>query len=268
MIIFLYGPDSYRRQKKLNKIIEEYQNKYSNLSCDSFNLESSDEFLRLKEFSNQLLIFDNKKLAILRNISEIDPKDLKEFLKTHLNSQDFTILISEENSPPPELKSLLKKFFLAEKFDYLTGDKWRFFIQKEAQQRKILLTPKAVDFLAGIFQKDVWGLINELEKIGLISQNIPIDVKDLRKISDYPLQSPDIFAFINAVCRDWSLGQKIVALEKLFIVQEEPVKIFNILASLNWLPKKLIQKLADYDVMVKSGKIDYEEVLVDLALNL
>ncbi len=60
--------------------------------------------------------------------------------------------------------------------------------------------------------------------------------------------------------------QKITALERLFIGQEEPVKIFNILASQNRLPIGLIQKLADYDAMVKSGRIDYEEVLLDLAL--
>ena len=56
-------------------------------------------------------------------------------------------------------------------------------------------------------------------------------------------------------------------MEKLFIAQEEPVKIFNIMASLSRLPKELLQEFADYDVKVKSGKLDYEEVLVDLALS-
>jgi DNA polymerase III delta subunit len=103
MIIFLYGKDSYRRQKRLNKIVEEYRNKYSNLSLDYFDLDPStgsgqDELLRLKEFGTQMLIFDNKKLAILRNASAADMKDLREFLKTYLNAPDLTILISQENS--------------------------------------------------------------------------------------------------------------------------------------------------------------------------
>jgi DNA polymerase III delta subunit len=280
MLIFLYGPDSYRRQRKLNKIIEEYKRKYSNLSCDYFDLENPEEFFRLKEFSAQLLIFDNKKLAVLKNIYETDSKKLKEFFKPYLDSEDFTILISEENSPPPEINFLKKKAFSVEKFENLEGDKWRFFIQKEARERNITFTPRALNFLAEIFKGDTWRLINELEKVSLFSPdpvnrdaiasvltNLIIDVKDLEKIGDYHYESPDIFGYINAVCRDWSLSRRIIALEKLFIGQEEPVKIFNILASLKRLPTKLIQKLADYDIMVKSGKIDYEEVLLDLALS-
>lgn len=291
MIIFLYGLDSYRRRKKLNKIIEEYRNKYSNLSCDYFDLENPDEFFRLKEFSAQMLLFDNKKLAVLKSIYphtkrglapsaqdnnyprygvgvyEIDTPKIQEFLKKYLNSEDFTILISEEKSPPLELKFLLKKSFSVEEFKEFEEENWRFFIQKEAGERKLLLAPQAVNFLAEAFKRDSWGLINELDKLGLLCQKNPIDTKDLKKIGDYPYQSPNIFTFINAVIKNWSLSQKITTLEKLFIGQEEPVKIFNILASLNWLPKKLLQKLADYDVMVKSGKLDYEEILVDLALS-
>jgi len=266
MIIFLYGPDSYRRQKKLNKLIEEYRNKYSNLSCDYFDLENLDEFFRLKEFAVQMLLFDNKKLAVLKDAFSLEPKDLKEFLKIYLNAENLTILISEENSPPEELKLLLKKAFLVEKFDFLKGDEWLSFIQKEAARRKISLTSQAVYFLARIFKDDNWGLVNELDKAVLLSQKGSIEPDDLKKIGDYSRESPDIFDFINRVVRDWSLPEKIIALEKLFIADEEPVKIFNIMASLKRLPLKLIQNLADYDVMVKSGKLDYEEVLVDLAL--
>lgn len=267
MLIFLYGPDSYRRQKKLNKIIEEYRNKYSNLSCDYFDLENLDEFFRLKEFAAQMLIFDNKKLAVLKSIYEIDTSKIQEFLKKYLNSEDFTVLISEEKSPPLELKFLLKKSFSVEEFKELKEENWRFFIRKEAGERKLLLAPQAVNFLAEAFKGDSWGLINELDKLSLLSQKGQIDTQDLKKIGDYPYQSPNIFTFINAIIRDWSLSQRITTLEKLFIGQEEPVKIFNILASLTQLPQKLIQRLADYDVMVKSGKLDYEEVLVDLALS-
>ncbi len=267
MLIFLCGPDSYRRQKKLNKIVEEYRNKYSGLSYDCFDLENPEEFLELKEFASQQLIFDNKKLAFLKNIYEIDEKELVGFFKSYLNSEDLTILVSEENKPTEKLKFLLKKAFLVEEFENLKGEKWQFFIQKETNQRKLLLTPKAINFLAEAFKENSWGLINELDKLSLVSKRGPIDIEDLRRISDYPYQSLNIFTFANAVIENWPLPQKTRALEKLFMAQEEPVKIFNILASLKRLPTKLIQKLADYDVMVKSGKIDYEEVLLDLALS-
>jgi len=271
MLIFLYGSDSYRRQKKLNNIIAEYRKKHSNLSCEYFDLDPSinsgqEGFLRLKEFSAQMLIFDSKKLAVLRNAFTIELKDLRDFLKKYLNAEELTILISEDTLPE-ELKSLAKKAFLSEKFKELEADEWRFFIAREIQQRKIALTLQAIDFLAEAFKKDTWGLINELDKLVLISKKSPIDVNDLKKVGDYSYESPDIFGYINVISKNWPVSQKIVSLEKLFIIDEEPVKIFNIMASLKYLPKELIQKLANYDVMLKSGKLDYEEILIDLALS-
>jgi len=285
MLIFLYGQDSYRRQKKSNSFIEGYRQKHSNLSLDYFDLDPStgsgqEEFFRLKEFGKQMLIFsaiggsasggDNKKMAVLKNAFSTDTaaavKELREFLKKYLNDESLTILISEETIPE-ELKSLAKKAFLLEKFEPLEGDKWLFFVQKEAQQRKVSLSSQAVYFLARVFKNDGWGLINELDKIALLSKKDSIEPSDLMDIGDYNQESPDIFDFINRVIRNWSLPEKTIALERLFISQEEPVKIFNIMASLKKLPIGLIKKLADYDVMVKSGKIDYEEVLLDLALS-
>jgi len=163
MLIYLYGKDSYRRQKEFNVIIEEYRNKHSNLSLAYFDLENPDEFLRLKEFSSQMLIFDNKKLAVLKSAFAIDVKDLREFLKKYLKAEDLIILISEENSPP-ELKSVISKAFSVEKFEAPEGDEWRFFIQKQAKQRDINLTSQVIIFLARTFERDVWGLINELDR--------------------------------------------------------------------------------------------------------
>ena len=113
----------------------------------------------------------------------------------------------------------------------------------------------------------MWGLINELDKISLISKKSQIDTADFKKIGDYDAESPDIYGFINAVSGNWPLMERIINLEKLFMANEEPAKIFNFMASSRWLGRGLIKKLADYDVMVKSGKIDYEEILVDLALS-
>jgi DNA polymerase III delta subunit len=266
MIIFLYGPDSYRRQKKIKEIIEEYRRKNSNFSRADFDLENPGDFLKFKEFGSQMLIFDDKKLAILKNVYEADSKKINGLVKNYLDSLDFTIIISEEKKPKKDLEFLLKKPAITEEFNYFDDEKLKFFIQKEACQRNIKLSPTAVRFLAGIFAKDGWGLMNELEKIGLIFQDKIIEPEDLRKISDYCIQSADIFGFVNAVSQNWPLRQKISALERIFIDGEEPAKIFNILAASRRLPEKLLKNLADYDIAVKSGKIDYDEVLLDLAL--
>lgn len=267
MVIFLHGKDSFRRQKKLAKIAEEYRSRHSGISRDFFDLEIPGEFSRLKEFGGQMQMFGGSKLAVLRNAWEAEAPEMKEFLKKNMDSKDFTIVISEEKSAPAELKTLLKKSFLTEEFKELKGEEWRAFVLKEAARRNLKVSPRALSFLARTFEGDGWGLSNELDKLGLFSKNGSIDEKDLASVGGYAYESPNIFGFINAVMWNSPRFNKVTLLEELFIGQEEPVKIFNIMASLSRLPKDLLKKLAECDVKVKSGKLDYEEVLLDLALS-
>ena len=268
MIILLYGSDSYRRQRKLNKIVEEYKQKHSNMSLEGFDLEEDGEFERLKDFAGQMSIFDIKKLAVLKNISEADSDKMKEFLKNYLTSENLTILISE-NSIPDEFENLLKKALLTEKFDELNVEKLKFFAQKEIQNRGVLISDSALNLLARNFKGDTWGFMNELEKLILWRTNgkMEIDVSDVKNMGDYSYEAPNIFDFINSIARNSSPSQKIVNLEKLLLGQEEPAKVFNFMASSRYLSRDLVKKLADCDVLVKSGKLDYEDVFLDLALN-
>ncbi|MFH1346949.1 MAG: hypothetical protein ABIH10_01725 [Spirochaetota bacterium] len=275
MIIFLYGSDSYRRGKRLGSILEEYKNKHSGFSLGFFDLEEEGEFERLKDFAGQMLIFDSKKMAVLKNISEAEPEKIKEFLKNHLNSENFIILISE-NSVPVGFENLFKKAFLTEKFGELNAEKLKFFTQKEIQNRGVFFSPSALDFLAENFRGDTWGFMNELEKLilwktrtstDLIRTSAEITLSDVKSAGDYSCEAPNIYDFINSVVRNLSLGQKIVNLEKLLLGQEEPAKVFNFMASSKYLSKNLMRKLADCDVLVKSGKLDYEDVFLSLTLD-
>ena len=73
------------------------------------------------------------------------------------------------------------------------------------------------------------------------------------------------FSQLYALSGNRPLKQKIVSLEVL-LNSEEPAKIFNILAASSRNQPAEIKRFADYDVAVKSGKIDYEEALLDLCL--
>ena len=100
MIIFLYGPDSYRRQQKLNVIVDEYKRKYSVFSCGYFNLENGDDFERLKEFASQRLIFDSKRLAVVKGDPEEEiTGELKKFLDVCAGLPDLTLLVSWDKKP-------------------------------------------------------------------------------------------------------------------------------------------------------------------------
>ncbi len=266
MIIFLHGQDSYRRRKKINEVVGEYQRKHSNLTLERFDLSKDDnDFLRLQEFCFNRSLFADKKMAVIEGIFDADIAEIAGFLKSNLKNEDITLLISEDKSPPVKFGFLVKEPVLSQEFENLDGERLKFFIRKEAQNRSVDLTLAAVNFLEENFKENTWGLITELEKISLIGKKT-LDTVDLQKIGDFS-ESPNIFNFIGLFLRgDFNRRAALKNLELLFLSHEEPAKIFNILASMSRSPQ-FLSRLADYDVAVKSGKSDYEEVLLDLALN-
>ncbi len=99
MIIFLYGPDSFRRQQKRKEYIERYKNKYQAIGYFDFNIKNSDaEFEKLREFCSSHSLFENVKLAVVENFLT-DQKAIVDFLKANLENKELTILLSENKAP-------------------------------------------------------------------------------------------------------------------------------------------------------------------------
>ncbi len=270
MIVYLFGPDSYRRQQKLNEIVRNYQEKHSVFTIDYFNLENPDEFFRLKDFCLQQSIFDFKKMAVVKNIFDLNGdllKELKILFKNGAKSENLIFIVSEEKETPKDFEFLFEKPVIYQEFKNLSGEKLEFFVNKEAKERKLNLAPAAARLLAMLFQGDAWRLITELEKLEFLSRDGQIiEINDLGKVISY-FEEPNIFNFIDAVSKNKNISQKIPALENLFINKEEPAKVFNIFASRQFLNFETTKSLADCDVLIKSGKTDYETALFDLCLN-
>lgn len=269
MLIFLYGPDSYGRRQKIKELAGEYRKKHPNLSVESFDFEdvgADAEFSRLKDFFSSPTLFENVKLAVAENILNASKQDkkIKKTLKENLENKDFILIISEESKPTKEFGFLLGKPVLFQEFENPEGERLIQFIKKEAKNRNLEIDAKAISFLAKIFQGDSWGLINELNKLSLLDKK-SISIDDLKNFVDYykPINSSDFFTQIRNFAFSRSLGQKVANLE-ILLKDEDPAKIFNFLASFASNQPALLKKFADYDVAVKSGKMDYEEVLLDL----
>lgn len=274
MIIFLYGPDSYRRQKKQNEIINQYREKHLTFGhFDLGNSEAEEEFFRLQKFSANNSLFEKEKLASVENVFgefiKTKSKDFINFLKANFLNKDLTIVISEEKSPLKNFNFLVKEPVLFQEFKNLEGERLNFFIRKEAKERNLELSTPAVNFLAGIFKGDLWGLANELEKLSLLNSK-NIDINKLKELADYyqPMANSEFFSQINNFFFGRSVTHRIINLEILLSHQEEPAKIFNFGASFSKNSTAVLRKFADYDVAIKFGKLDYEEALVDLALSL
>ncbi len=270
MLIFLYGPDSYRRQQKLKALVSEYQKKHSVFTIEHFSLDEENDFERLKNFAGNVSLFDKSKLAVVHNAEEVG-KEAAEFLKQFIDDKNTTLIITADDKlrrpltspggvgaptrgasgPTKDFQFLLKKPVLAQEFEELKGTELINFIKKEAEARNIKLPTSNLQLLTSLYVGDTWGLINELEKIALGGK------------PEAEVQIPEFFASIQRLKRG-PLGLRLSALAYL-LEEEDPAKIFNITAAV--ADPELKVKMADYDVAVKSGKLEYEEVLLDLVLS-
>ncbi|MEK7138047.1 MAG: hypothetical protein AAB787_00920, partial [Patescibacteria group bacterium] len=193
MIIFLYGPDDYRREAKKREILAEFQKKRSDLGIGRFDLAgtrlrsgtelrrgegSFDEF---KEFLASQSLFQSAKLVMLDNAFELEAKVLKKILLEVLENKNITVLMSEKDKPVKALDFLLKEPAVNQKFEHLEGKEWENFILKEAKRLSVKLTAGALRFLAGVYQNNSWGLVTELEKLAGLDREL-VDVRDLEEL--------------------------------------------------------------------------------------
>lgn len=264
MIFFLYGPDAYRREQKKKEIESEFRKKYSGLNLRNFDLIEEGAFSDLKEFLKNQSIFEEKKLAMIDGVfSKRDEDagigDLADELKRFVDFTDITLVISAEKDPPKNFEFLARKPVRSQKFDYLTGSDWKIFVRNEAKKNGVNLDIAALNILSRIYSSNTWGLTTELLKLGSLGKNV-ITPKDLENF-DSDLSENYWAVFWSLKSRDSK--NRLMALERLFLKGEPPKKIWNILAS-GWREK--LAEMAEYDLKIKSGKLDYEEVLVDLTI--
>jgi len=201
MIIFLYGPDTYRSRQKLKEIIEHYKKKHqSGLNLKFFDGREND-FEEFKDDFQQTSMFGEKKLLILTNI--FDNSGFKEKLfktfKSFLNSKEI-ILFYESGFPKKDDKffNLLKKQAKSQEFKNLEGEKLNEWVKKEFEKLKIKITPSAITKLISFVGQDSWQLSNEIKKLANFKLGKTVEVKDIELLIK-PKVETDIFKTINAI---------------------------------------------------------------------
>jgi len=260
MIIFLHGPDDYRRREKKKAIVAEFRKKHGGLGLESFDLARENDAVRFADFSRSQSLFEPEKFAVLENLYEEGEKDFAPVLKEAAKVKYLTVLISEREKTNANFPFLAGKSAAvkAQKFEHLKGKEWEAFVLKQAAARELTLNPAVLRFLARAYEGDSWRLVTEFEKLALLGS--AVSEKDL---GSFGIEiAPDFWGTVNGI-KDFELNVRLASLEKLLARNEPVQKIFNMLLY-GW-PDKLA-RLAQYDVAIKSGKLDYEEVLVDLVI--
>lgn len=279
MITFLHGADNYRREQRLRELLKAYKKKYAVFSINTFDFDDEADILRFKDFCSQQTMFENKKLALIANVFAIKgSEEAQLILKAATTNESVIAFISEftdeaAKNPrdrvlvPKDLLFLLNKPVVTEAFESLPDAKLAFFISNEAKKRSIIVSPEAADFLVFALRRNTQLIMNELEKVALYYNDAHRELsrQDVELLVDY-LESPDIFAFTNAISKQGPIANRLAPLERLFINQEEPAKIFNIFAKNPYIDLATVRMLADYDIAIKSGKLDYETAFVDICL--
>jgi DNA polymerase III delta subunit len=267
MIIFLYGSDSYRRNKNLRELIDAYRNKHREIDLLVIDLEDNpDDWLKVRDFLNQPSMFVESKVAVVKESNQMDKKEWVEVLKKYLKTEKTFILISDYGKPKKMFTFLTKAPVESRYFPELTGERLAAFVKKESEVKGLRFTQEAqrffIDYLS-VADDRSWLAVNELEKILLANFSQPIAPKDLRNYIDW-LPKEEVFLVSRSILNERDWRRRLGFLESLFLRREEGARIFNSIAFQSRGKESL--RLADYDVSVKSGGLEYEEALLDFVL--
>ncbi len=260
MLIFLHGADSYRRIQKLNDIIETFRKRQSNLSHERFDLSDDSEFLKFQIFAGNRSIFDPVRLAVLDNfLTTPKAKELKEALKINHKSEDLIIILNSSNKPTG-FATLLREPTKTQDFPVLKDADIDNFVKHTAKTLGIAIDAPMVKAFTRTFGSNTWGIATELEKMMLNESQVK-PALSIHKPAD------NFFQLLNTLKYGRSIKDRLVALEVILSDRkDDPAKVFNMLAY-RLRDQAEANLLADYDVAVKSGKLEYEEVLLDYILS-
>ncbi len=258
MIIFLYGPDDYRRAQKRKELTAEFLKKRSEQGIGVFDLAGESAFANLEEFLENQQLFESAKFAILENAFEVEPARFAKTIQPFVESKTTTLFLSEREKPVKALAFLLKKPVLFQEFKNLAGDFFERFAVLEAKKNGVAFDPAALRYLAAVFAGDSWSLATEIQKLAGLATKIT--KRDLDRF-DFEI-APAYWPLVMGV-RSFDRKNRFLSLETLFAQGDPPPKIFNILAS-QWREKT--HELAEYDFAVKSGKLEYDDALLALIL--
>lgn len=271
MVIYLHGPDSYRRLKKLREIVSAYKSKHRDIDLMEFDLdEDPSRWSAVRDFLNQPSLFVESKVAVVKESGAVTVekggKEWAKVLRSLIGTPRTFVIISDGGKPKKELSFLLEKPVEHQEFGELEGRVLDAFLKKEAGGRGLSFDARAWEFLvryAGSAKGKSWAAVNALDMISLgnFKKTIPLD--DIKVFFRIGFEEE-----AYRMAQDFLLGgrweAKLAVLERAFHGVAD-AHFFN---SLGFQARGMdAMALANYDIAVKSGNLEYEEALTSFALS-
>ncbi len=252
MIVFLYGPDAYRRSRKEKLLVAEYRKKHSGLSVDFFDAAEGAAWDDVRGAVKNRSLFDDRKLVVFNaRDGAVFVKEEIKWLKALAADEGATVFITADSAPLKPFSFLLAAPVHAQEFAELSGAPLRTFVESEAVRRGLAIAPSGLARLAAEYRGDMWGLMTEIDRLALSSA------------SDFVPEKSVPEDFISAI-KKMAYGSGSLATLERALAHEDPAKIFNVLAAFVSGEKKRL--MADYDASIKFGTLDYGSALTDLVL--
>ncbi|MBI5220451.1 MAG: hypothetical protein HY978_01280 [Candidatus Liptonbacteria bacterium] len=262
MIIFLSGPDAYRRSAARDRILTDLQAGHPSASAVSF--DGSEDPVAAGEFLGFIRgqsLFAAPRIAAAANcLADLDArgaaqlKILAEQTKTH-------IVLTEAALPKGKPWAFLSQPPVrSDHFEFLKGSPWRAFVRSELLARGLHPADAAVELLARTHQNDTWRLATELDKLANLGRK-NLTVADLQEMGVE--ETGDFWQLLTGLHAP-ALRVRLAALEQMFAQNEPAARLFYIASAKGG---EKTPRFAAYDLAIKSGKLDYEEALVDLVMS-
>ena len=258
MIFFLYGKDDFRRGRRKREIFDEIIKKYPKINYSFFTGEEESSIVKIKEFLSAQGLFFEKRIAVLDMAEEMDGKKLSKELLGFADNKDTALVFSYDGKPVKDFASFLKPPVKTEEFSELSSAELVKYIATLAKELNLEIEPTASSKLMKSYGTNLWGIYTELQKISGLTQIVSaqnIEALGFENVSEY-------WPTLNAL-RSANLGERLWALETLFLQGEPAVKTFSILAGSRGSDPKTF---SEYDLLIKSGKLDFDEAVIDLVL--
>lgn len=295
MLLFIYGPDTYRAREKVALIKRQYEARNpGSFALHEFDWGENADFGLLKSALATGGFFAAHKLIIVKDIFRA-PADTLERLQAYLKEagikkqDDVTLLLWQRGDLKTDgilkadraktMLAWLKRNAVSEEYPPLMGDAFARWAKREFARVNGALPAKAFAEFCRMYEGDTWRAASEIEKLSLghpfVAEN---------------KAHAEVFDLVRAL---WQRDQK-KALQTLFTLLENGTNGFYILAMMAYGVRKSLERaspesgyrggalrereadalvrhlqlVADADLKIKTGELDLEFGLELLTIRL
>jgi DNA polymerase-3 subunit delta len=238
MILFLYGPDTYRSREYLHEQVERFKQLRDPQGYNVVMLDALEEKHGSKLWSEMLSspFLAEKRMVVVENALASKHEDLIEQITERIGAGGFpdsNIIVFWEGEDEPktkakkELFALLKKEKYATEFAVLDDRKREAWILDEVKKHNATISRDAVSYLSTNSGGDLWLVHNVIEQVCAYVSAREITKADVVLFLD-PAADDNIFALVDAVVSgQFARAQKLITDQ--YAIGKEPQYILAML---------------------------------------